>query len=702
MLTPGFLIMNFSRTAWVGIVAGLLLRSALAGGGPQNVLVVVNDRDKASMELGRYYMEKRGIPERNLCRISLVAPGPSLLNVFFDKHIRQPIQAHIEKQKLTNQIDFLVLCWDAPSRISEQESITAALSYGFKNAPAAPPCALLPSTSNTYFSAERAFTHSSEGGGRPNYLAMILTARSPEEARRLVDRSVSADGTAPKGTFYFFNYGGDPARNVRFRFVEEFDSQARFLDDFPRCVYVQGGLRENLKDVMGYQVGLSGYPEAFWKTNTFLPGAIADHLTSFGGQLPTPALGQSSVLDWIGAGASASYGTVNEPCNFPEKFPGPMVYFWYARGFNLAESYWMSVSHPHQGLFVGDPLMAPYARPAQVTINGLEEGQTISGVVTVRVSAAGTLERPIGAVDFYLDDLFVATLTNVPPQAWNEIHANIDGQSYLYILDDRDTLFTAADGLAREIKRYNPVLNAVPLGDRLLLMDGRIGKTGSSTPVRVWMEAGLGSPPALSVRALKPAFLDGVYPARKQLALRGPANEGDAIECNITLADSNEVPLRVVANQGETTTSLVARLAEQIREHPLLKTQAGVTLSWGRPSGDQLEFAIEANEKGPRGIALLLKYSIRPAQAHSGLGPPITYEGRLGDNIDLLCSRGMLQFACGWEALSTELVLDTATWPDGPHTLRFVARDGTALQTQGHRILHLATSNRPSPPSSPP
>ena len=214
--------------------------------------------------------------------------------------------------------------------------------------------------------------------------------------------------------------------------------------------------------------------------------------------------------------------------------------------------------------------------------------------------------------------------------------------------------------------------------------------------MRVRVEAGLGPPPALSARAVTPVFVDGIYPARKQLLLRGAANEGDAVECIVTLADSNAVTIRVEAQAGEAATSVVARLAEELRRHPLLKTEQGVRLLDVKVTGEQVEFALEANQAGAPGIALLLKYRILPSQPGAGLGPPVTYDGRLGDTLDLLSARALLQFACGWEELGAEFALDTTAYADGPHTLRLVARDGTAVQTHGHRVLKIMIQNTPA------
>jgi uncharacterized protein (TIGR03790 family) len=99
----------------------------------------------------------------------------------------------------------------------------------------------------------------------------------------------------------------------------------------------------------------------------FLPGALADHLTSFGGDLLESAEknGQMSSLRWLEAGATASYGTVSEPCNHWQKFPNPAVLLrHYVQGNSAIEAYWKSVAWPAQGLFIGEPLAAPYGRRA--------------------------------------------------------------------------------------------------------------------------------------------------------------------------------------------------------------------------------------------------------------------------------------------------------------------------------------------------
>ena len=70
--------------------------------------------------------------------------------------------------------------------------------------------------------------------------------------------------------------------------------------------------------------------------NRFLPGAVADHLTSAGGVMSGSS--QMNILEWIKAGATGSYGAVVEPCNFPAKYPNPGILMLnYLRGSSLLD-----------------------------------------------------------------------------------------------------------------------------------------------------------------------------------------------------------------------------------------------------------------------------------------------------------------------------------------------------------------------------
>jgi uncharacterized protein (TIGR03790 family) len=133
---------------------------------------------------------------------------------------------------------------------------------------------------------------------------------------------------------------------------------ARRLAHRLRIVQISTPIERAMPDVLGYFTGARDVAEL--PLIHFRAGALADHLTSTGGVLQGG--NQMSILSWIGQGATASYGSVSEPCNFLEKFPNLSVLFeHYTHGETALEAYWKSVAMPGQGLFIGEPLARPYA-----------------------------------------------------------------------------------------------------------------------------------------------------------------------------------------------------------------------------------------------------------------------------------------------------------------------------------------------------
>jgi uncharacterized protein (TIGR03790 family) len=193
---------------------------------------------------------------------------------------------------------------------------------------------------------------------------MLLAAADVAEGKRLIARGVAADGTNPPGTAYLLSTS-DPARNVR---AVGYEAVRDSLAPGFTVRVLQGDVLRGAKDVMAYFTGLVEVPEI--RSNHFRPGAVADHLTSFGGQL-TGFSGQMSALRWLEAGATGSYGTVVEPCNNRLKFPDPgLLLAYYRRGDTLLEAYWRSVAMPDQGVFIGEPLARPWSPTVQKRVVG--------------------------------------------------------------------------------------------------------------------------------------------------------------------------------------------------------------------------------------------------------------------------------------------------------------------------------------------
>lgn len=186
---------------------------------------------------------------------------------------------------------------------------------------------------------------------------MLLAGESVAQVKALIDRGIAADYTYPRGTAYLVRTQ-DVARNVRARHFDDIRDKlgAVLAIASPEAVEAQA-----LTDVLAYFTGAARLALDKLK---FLPGAPADHLTSFGGQLTDSS--QTSALAWLSAGATASYGTVTEPCNHLQKFPHPGVLLaFYIQGDSLIEAYWKSVAWPGEGVFVGEPLARPFGARLQ-------------------------------------------------------------------------------------------------------------------------------------------------------------------------------------------------------------------------------------------------------------------------------------------------------------------------------------------------
>jgi uncharacterized protein (TIGR03790 family) len=198
-----------------------------------------------------------------------------------------------------------------------------------------------------------------ELGVRPT---MMLSGATLEAAQAVIDRGVDSLDTWPTGDVYFIRTS-DPARAVRYEdfqtTVDRFDP-----DEGLTMTYIDASkdasqdVLVGTTDLLGYQTGLTAVSSL--DTLTWQPGALADHLTSYGGVLDG-SYGQMSVVDWLTYGATASYGTALEPCNYEQKFPRATE-LWpaYFTGVTAVEAYWRSVEWPGEGNFVGDPLARPF------------------------------------------------------------------------------------------------------------------------------------------------------------------------------------------------------------------------------------------------------------------------------------------------------------------------------------------------------
>jgi uncharacterized protein (TIGR03790 family) len=302
--------------------------------------VIFNQNDPASVRLAQFYALRRAVPPANV--VGLPVPDRPAIDRTELQALRKTLL-----DKLPSNVQSLLLIWSRPYAV-ECMSITTAVAAGYQAAFCEPGCAR---TQPSPLYDSDGWLPADTTGWLP---AMLLPTQDEALARAVIDRGVQADGSRPPGTVYLVSTQ-DPQRNVR----------AAGYGDAKAVIRNRVALREvtapetgSPADIVAYFTGALRVTEL--PTLTFRPGAAADHLTSLGGVLD--GSGQMAAVEWLQRGATASYGTVSEPCNHIGKFPSPSIFMdHYLRGETLLEAYWKSVAMPGQGLFIGEPLARPYS-----------------------------------------------------------------------------------------------------------------------------------------------------------------------------------------------------------------------------------------------------------------------------------------------------------------------------------------------------
>jgi uncharacterized protein (TIGR03790 family) len=328
-----------------------------------DLAVLIAAGDPLSEAIGLAYQQARGIPEANMVRVTVPA-GSDLISASDFAVLKAAIDA-----QLLVQVQATLVTWTQPSRVvgllgTCGMGLTSALAFGYSAAR----CGGCQRTEASAYYDSDSTRPFAELNIRPS---MMLGAATLQDAQALIARGLAADGSAPSGTGYFLRTS-DAARSVRYTDYLALPAAwgtapglaLRYTDASAAGSNAQ--TLHDQTDVLFYFTGQAQVGQL--ASNRFLPGAAADHLTSFAGLLPG-ANGQMPATDWLAAGATASYGTVEEPCNYAEKFSRASVLIeHYLRGATLIEAYWKSVAWPGQGLFVGEPLARPWSQPPSATI----------------------------------------------------------------------------------------------------------------------------------------------------------------------------------------------------------------------------------------------------------------------------------------------------------------------------------------------
>jgi len=404
-----------SILAWATLV--VLASAVRAGGSPEESMLLIDPSRADSMYIANYYMHARDIPGVNALYMDPTAVDywtfvdenlPGLFGDIANKGIRD----HIDYITVAPADSFYI---DAPGLVAcscpvvvTRFSISAVYTMSIHTA------AILGGNMashrpNRYFGLDNAawgfdsntrwyLGEPSPDSGQYYTLGAYLgytgqLGNTVAEILDMIDRSVAVDGTRPTGTYYYMQ-------------TEDIRSTPRH-GYYPTAVTDMaglGGAAEHLyavlptgrHDCLGIMTGLAS-PNIDGEDMTILPGAICDHLTSWAATFDISS--QVKLSRWIVAGASGSWGTVEEPCAIAGKFPHARAFIYYQQGLSLGEAYFRSAEYlPFQGLLYGDPLTRPFAYLPTVDVSDAPAGP-VSGVITLTPTA--TTAHPTAQIEAF-------------------------------------------------------------------------------------------------------------------------------------------------------------------------------------------------------------------------------------------------------------------------------------------------------------
>jgi uncharacterized protein (TIGR03790 family) len=657
---------------------------AWAGGSGLNVIVVVNQNSSNSVQLGNDYCERRGVPPQNLWRLTGWTGGTiSWQQGDFESYLLNPLLAMVSSRGLANQAEIVLLSMDIPYRVNDGDSLnstTSALFYGFKTNTVPPPglpdtCSLPDDSTNSYAYSELPFSLAQpETANTNSFLTLMLTDTNLAQADSTLARGAASDSSFPPGTVYL-EKTTDPDRNVRFFLFDNAIQECRARND--NAVTRTNSDSTSFIGVLGLDTGL---PDFSLPANAFVPGAVADDLTSFGGYI-FEYTGQTPLLAFLEAGACASYGAVVEPCNYTYKFPDPMVYFYQNRGFCLAEAYYQSLPNPYQGLMVGEPLSAPFARPGSAEWTSLAEGSIRSGLATFNLSfSAAAPNLPLAQVDLFVDGNFVQTLTNLAPNPGNLLSVTVGGVKASYAVANGDSLSSVALGLASALTAQTNAtgVQAEAVGDRLVLRSLDVATLGSQLSLQT--AAATGAAPALTSFLLpaQPTFLDSTAYGYHLVQAATNLVLGDWLQLTFIKTNGAQVTVAATNTQpGASITSFLQALMNQINADPALQTADGATASDLLEFTNGYGFLINAASPGWPAAQIQTVFT-----GSTNLDPTPPGLNALDDNARDLQPRAHVYLSSGAASLPVQFTMDTTGFADGFHDLTAVAYEGTSVRTQ--------------------
>jgi hypothetical protein len=433
---------------FVSLGVSLAAAAAHAGGGPQNVFLLVNANSDTSKTIANYYIKWRDIPASNVMYVNWKGSLGTVAGNEFRDGILIPTINAMDERHVGLQIDYIVYSSDFPWRVdlrplfpnrpfprgAEPDASINGATYLLPfllheipspgivepdtnwyvpgpNLPNILKCQSLADVRSRGFRSQYPWDPNGMKLNNPamkhrSYLlsTVLGITRNPprgntlEEILHYLHEAASSDGTfadqtRPRGTIYFM-WNKDIRSSTRDKCFAAVAAQINAAGG--RAVVQQGRTPVGAKDVAGLTMGTSDFNLAK-EGIQILPGAICDNLTSEGGIMAADA-GQTTLSEFLRHGAAGASGTVVEPLSLQEKFPLASIQLHYVRGCSLAESFYQSVSGPYQLLIVGDALCQPWAVRPKIAVNGVKPDEKVKGKLSI---------TPLGPPSIGIYELFI-------------------------------------------------------------------------------------------------------------------------------------------------------------------------------------------------------------------------------------------------------------------------------------------------------
>lgn len=422
-------LFRYLRAAALAVVAVMTPATARAQSPADRILVIVNAASPASVRIGEYYRERRGIASDQLLRLTDLPADPpeGIDRAVFDRAINGPIARWLARHQAQDRILFIVLTKGIPVRINggasnDAASVDSELSVLYQRMTGKPAGGPGPQP-NPYFLGDRPLAEARRFTREDQqlYLVTRLDGYTVEDVLGLIDRASqpSRDGRfVLDGKFSLKPVGNNWLERTATRLKDAGISDDRIVFDQTATVLT------DQVDVLGYYSWGSNDPAIKRRhfNLTFLPGAIGGMFVSTdartfreppaGWTLPTwqnrdawfAGSPQSLSGDLIREGITGVAGHVAEPL-LGNTIRPDVLFPAYVMGFSLAEAYYLAMpSVSWMTVVVGDPLCAPFADsfalPDAPPIDPATELPTL--FAERRLAASNAPETPVEALKLAL------------------------------------------------------------------------------------------------------------------------------------------------------------------------------------------------------------------------------------------------------------------------------------------------------------